>query len=52
MAVVLSTRSQRFLGLSTDTKPSGVPAGSRFYETNTLLWYVYDGSAWSMKPWL
>lgn len=50
MAVVLTTRGRRFIGLSSDTKPSGPPAGSTFYETDTLRWYVYDGAAWQLRP--
>ena len=36
-----------FIGLSSDTKPTGLSgAGQTFYETNTGLTYIYDGSAW------
>jgi len=37
-----------YLGLSTDTKPTGVAVGSRCYETDTKLWYLTaDGSTWT-----
>lgn len=47
MAVILETRIQRFIGLSTDTKPTGVPDGSYFwcYDTGTLF-KCYDGTNW------
>lgn len=48
MTVVRTTTIQNFLGLSSDTKPTAdVPAGSRFWETDTGLLYRYDGSAWA-----
>lgn len=31
-----------YAGLSTDTKPSNVPNGSRFYEIDSGKYYVYD----------
>lgn len=47
MSVVLITTVQNYIGLSTDTKPSGVPAGSTFHEKNTGIQYIYDGTEWS-----
>ena len=48
MAVILTRVIQRFIGLSTDTKPTGVPIMSRFYEYNTRNTYVsYDGTNWT-----
>jgi hypothetical protein len=38
-----------YIGLSTDTKPSAM-VGDEFFETNTKLWYIYNGSTWSQKP--
>ena len=32
---------RRFMGLSTDTKPTSVPFGSEFFEENTGVTYVY-----------
>jgi hypothetical protein len=38
-----------FVGLSTDTKPTSTAVlGDRFFESDTRLWYIYDGSTWSM----
>ena len=47
MTVRLITTIQRFLGLSTDTKPTGVEPGSTFwaYDTGTLF-TCYDGTNW------
>jgi hypothetical protein len=50
MAAILVTTIQRFIGLSTDAKPTGVSVGSELYETNTKLTYVcYDGTNWAVK---
>lgn len=47
MAVILETRIQRFTGLSTDTKPTGVPPGSYFWEADTnIIQKTYDGTNW------
>ncbi len=37
----------RFFGLSTDTKPTGVPVASTFTETDTQEEFVYDGANWT-----
>jgi len=48
MAVHLETVIQRFIGLSTDTKPTGVSVGSVFFEYNTNRTYrTYDGTNWT-----
>ena len=31
-----------FIGLSTDTKPTGVPNASSFYEMDTKALYLFD----------
>ena len=50
MAVILITRAQDYIGLSSDTKPTvGVLAGSEFYETDSGATYIYDGSAWNIR---
>lgn len=36
----------KFTGLSSDTKPDNILAGSTFYETDTQLIFIYDGSNW------
>ena len=50
MTVVRTTTIHTYLGLNADTKPTtNVPAGSRFWETDTGDWYQYDGSAWTVE---
>ena len=50
MAEVKVTRVHRYIGLSTDTKATtGVPAGSEWYETDTLSRFVYNGTSWIVK---
>ena len=40
----------RFIGLSTDTKPTSVSIGSTFYEYDTKrMWITYDGTLWVVK---
>jgi hypothetical protein len=46
MTVFLETTIQRWVGLSTDTKPTSPPTGSTFYEANTGYSYKYNGYAW------
>lgn len=38
--------SDRFTGLSTDTKPVTGSVGDEFIETDTGDWYKHDGSTW------
>jgi len=48
MAVKLEDSVHRYIGLSTDTKPTGVRIGSTFYEYNTRSTYItYDGTNWT-----
>ncbi len=50
MAFKLITTIRRFIGTSTDTKPTtGVPIGSTFYETDTARNYIYDGTNWEIR---
>ena len=47
MAVKLIRAIQRWIGLSTDTKPTGVPVGSTFLEYDSHdLYITYDGTNW------
>ena len=47
MAVVFNDTIQRFVGLSTDTKPTGVSAGSTFVEYDSHETHItYDGTNW------
>lgn len=50
MAIVLIAAAQRYIGLSSDTKPADARAGASFYETDTLATFVFNGSAWSQVP--
>jgi len=46
--VAISTH--RFIGASTDTKDTGVPIGSTWYEYDTgKLYITYDGDNWAVK---
>jgi len=43
---ILTRVIHRWIGLSTDTKPTAPAAGSTFYETNTGYSFIYNGYAW------
>jgi len=48
MATTLVSMVRQWVGLSSDTKPTAdVTAGSRFFETDTRLTYIYNNSAWT-----
>lgn len=50
MAITLITSIQRRIGLSTDTKPTSILAGSTFYEYDTQrMWITPDGTNWFPK---
>ena len=38
----------KLVGLSSDTKPTNIPDGATFYETNTLSAYILTGGTWVM----
>ncbi len=39
----------KYIGASTDTKPTGVPVGSTFFAYNTGIMYIcYDGTNWEV----
>ncbi|KKM86988.1 hypothetical protein LCGC14_1273400 [marine sediment metagenome] len=47
MAVKFITSHKNFIGLSTDTKPTSVPVGSKFIEYDrTKTFITYDGTNW------
>ena len=50
VTVALIASIDRYLGLSSDTKPSAPAVGSTFYETDSGETYVYNGSAWTVTP--
>jgi hypothetical protein len=41
--------NNRFIGLSTDTKPTSVNSGATFLEINTGYLWIYNGYAWVPK---
>ena len=48
---VKQTIPNKYIGLSTDTKPTGVAVGSKCLEYNTGLTYItYDGTNWVAMP--
>jgi hypothetical protein len=51
MTVSFIATIQRFVGLSTDTKPTSVPCGSTFFEYDTQALYITpdDGTTWTLK---
>ena len=38
----------RLTGVSGDTKPTTLPTGSTFLETNTDDLYIWDGDSWNI----
>ncbi len=47
MAVKFITSHKNFIGLSTDTKPTSVPVGSKFFEYDKIKTFItYDGTNW------
>ncbi len=47
MAVKFVATINRWIGLSTDTKPTSVPVGSEFFEYDTRKTFMtYDGNNW------
>jgi len=45
----IGATNNRFIGLSTDTKPTGINAGATFFEVNTGFLFIYNGYAWVPK---
>lgn len=47
MAVLLIDNIRNYVGLSSDSKPTGIPVGSVFFESDTrLIHKTYDGTNW------
>ena len=44
--MTLVYKASRIEGLSGDTKPTNVPANREFFETDTGLFYNFNGSTW------
>jgi hypothetical protein len=52
MAVKLITTTKNYIGLSTDTKPTGASAGDTFFECNTGFLWIYNDFAWVPKSYM
>jgi len=49
MTVTRITTPHHYVGVAADEKPTtGVPPGSRFFERDTGLQYIWDGSEWGL----
>jgi len=48
----IGSMNNRFVGLSTDTKPTVVNNGATFYEFNTGFMFIYNGYAWVPKSFM
>ncbi len=44
--------NNRFIGLSTDTKPTGIDTGATYLEQNTGFMFIYNGYAWVPKSFM
>lgn len=44
------TQIERYIGLSTDTKPTSAPPGSTYKEINTGKMFVFQGGSWHQDP--
>jgi hypothetical protein len=40
------TKNLKYMGLSSDTKPTDIPIGTVFYETDSTAHYIWTGTAW------
>jgi len=51
MTTYLITNTRKFIGLSSDSKPNGVPVGSTFLEYDTQSFYITPdgGNTWTLK---
>ena len=48
----IGATNNRFIGLSSDTKPTDVKAGATFFECNTGFMFIYNGYAWVPKSFM
>lgn len=46
--ITLGGSIMEYYGKSADTKPTGVPVGSTFFEIDTKQVYIFDGESWVM----
>lgn len=53
MAVTFGVESRTlYIGLSTDTKPTGADFSAKFYEHDTGITFIWTGSSWvEYLPW-
>lgn len=50
MAVTRISTPHSYVGVAADAKPTaGVPPGSVFYERDTGLKFIFDGTAWGQR---
>jgi len=47
----IGSQNNRFIGLSTDTKPT-VDTGATYFEQNTGFMFIYNGYAWVPKSFM
>jgi hypothetical protein len=48
----IGAMNNRFIGLSTDTKPTVVNTGATYFEQNTGFMFIYNGYAWVPKSFM
>ena len=48
----IGSMNNRFIGLSTDTKPTDCDAGATFFEFNTGYMFIWNGYAWVPKSYM
>jgi len=48
----IGATNNRFIGLSTDTKPTSVNTGATYFEQNTGFMFIYNGYAWVPKSFM
>lgn len=48
----INNLNNKFIGLSTDTKPTDINAGATFFEVNTGIMFIYNGYAWVPKSYM
>lgn len=41
-----SAKAMEYIGESADVKPTNVPVGSIFFESDTKKFFIWNGSAW------
>ena len=50
MAAILITTIKTYIGTAAERaamSTAGLPAGSKFFETDNHLWYIWSGAAWA-----